>query len=188
MHGIKEPSDVTFEYCAMLMVEYTALDSAQIFSILKRYGKVSLKTRRRIMRRLCQEQYANRIKHADGRVYFIRRKRTEIKGRLREQIMCFWILLEYLDKVDRHCATGTASSLITMEIEGRDYSVLYAESGKEKMCSYSMETGGVTRYLVVVEDVAQIPLIKGDQIYAFATIDEERTVRFYTVSKEDRDG
>jgi hypothetical protein len=167
------------------MVEYTALDSAQLYSILKNYGNVPDKTRKQMMHRLCQQQYAWRIKHGDGRTYFIRRRSLEIKGRLREQVMCFWVLLAYLDRVDRHFASGTASSLISMEINGRDYSILYAEPGKEKMCSYSMAKGGVTRYFVVVEDAAQIPLIQGNKIHAFVTVSEQRQIQFYTVSKGD---
>ena len=180
MHGIKEPADVTVEYCARLMMEYTALDSAQLYLILKRFGNVPDRRRKQMMRQLCQQQYAKRFKHEDGRTYFVRRKRIQVKGRLRERVMCFWVLLEYLDQVDRHCSTGTSSSLITMEIGGRDYSILYAAPGKERMCSYSMTIGGVTRYFIVVEDTNQIPLIQGDQIHAFVTISDKRKVQFYT--------
>jgi len=164
------------------MIEYTALDSAQLYSILKRLGNIADGTRKKMMRRLCQQQYAKWLKHEDGRTYFMRRRSIEIKGRLWEQIMCFWVLLEYLDQVDSHCATGTPSSLISMEIGGRDYSIIYAKPGKEKMCGYSMKTGGVTRYFIVVEDTNQIPLIQGDQIHAFATISEKRKVTFYCES------
>lgn len=128
---------------------------------------------------LCQEYYAARIAF-EGRTYFVRHPKIQIKGRLRQQIRCFWVLLDYLDRVDRHYASGTPSSLISMEIDGRDYSILYAERGKERMCSYQMAQGGATRYFVVVEDTAQIPLIKGEQIHAFALLDERNSVKYYS--------
>ena len=179
MHGIKEPSDITLEYCCKLMLEYSALDSAQIFGILKDYGKISKTQRKQMMRQLCQLQYA-RIIHQDGRTYFIRRRNVKITGRIKAQIICFWVLLEYLDRVDNHYASGTASSIISMEIAGRDYSIIYAEQGKESMCSYSMENGGVTRYFVVVDNATQIPLIKGNQIHAFVSISDDKKVQYYS--------
>lgn len=183
MHGIKEPSDVTLEYCCKLMLEYSALDTAQMYGILKEYSGIkSKKLRKQMMRQMCQLQYA-RIIHLDGRNYFIRHKKTEIKGRVKAQVMCFWVLLKYLDRVDRHYASGTASSVISMEIAGRDYSIIYVEQGKELMCSYSMEKGGVTRYFVVVDDAAQIPLIKGDQIHAFVTVSADRKVQYFAAAK-----
>lgn len=181
MLGIRKPSDVTIEYCAMLMQEYRALDCAQVFTILKSYGQVGSRERKQIIRELCQRQYAIKTRHTDDRTYFIARKGIALKGLLYSQVLCFWVALGYLDKVDSHFAAGTPSSLISMVIGGRDYSIIHAPSGKERMCSYLMEKGGVTRYFILVDNISQIPLIKGDQIHAFATIDERRQVKFYTV-------
>ena len=41
MLGIRQPSDAGLEYCAALMTEYTALDCAQVLTLLKRYGGLS---------------------------------------------------------------------------------------------------------------------------------------------------
>lgn len=60
-----------------------------------------------------------------------------------------------------------------MEIGGRDYSILYAERGKERACCYSMEQSGETRYFVLIEDLSQIQLIKGNRIHAFAVLNEK---------------
>lgn len=38
MYGIQRPEDVDLEYCCSLMAEYTALDCAQLFGLLKKYG------------------------------------------------------------------------------------------------------------------------------------------------------
>lgn len=180
MLGIGQASEVTLEYCRTLMVEYGALDSAQLFTLLKKYGQIPDKQRLQISKTLCREQCARRISF-EGRSYFVRHPKIRIRGRMQQQIRCFWVLLDYLDRADRHYATGTPSSLISMEIDGRDYSILYAERGKERMCCYQMSQGGTTRYFVVVEDIRQIPLIKGEQIHAFALLDERNTVKYYQV-------
>lgn len=181
MLGIHQPSEATLEYCCSLMMEYTALDCAQVLTLLKRYGGLSRRERNRVTKLLCLS-HAKRIESGD-RAYFVRCP-VKIEGRLLQQVRCFWVLLDYLDKVDHHCAAGTASSVISMEIGGRDYSILYVPKGKERACSYGMERGGMTRYFVVVEDLEQIPLIRGTQIHAFALLDERNTVRYYAANQE----
>jgi len=178
MLGLKGSSHVTLEYFCELMREYKALDSAQIFIMLKRYSGFTRKQRIRFCTRLCDAQYARKTQIGE-RYYFILRPNIRVEGQLLQQIKCFWVLLDYMDHADRHYATGTPGCLISMEIDGRDYSILYVEKGKEKACSYQMERGGVTRYFVLVEDMSQIPLIKGDQIHAFAMLDEKNTVHYY---------
>lgn len=178
MEGIRGPSDLTFQYCCSLLMEYTALDCAQLLSILRRYGRMPYNQRYKVIRSMYRGQRIRKITFQD-RTYFISRPGVEIKGRIKQQILCFWVLMDYLDRVDRHYAAGTASSVISMEIEGRDYSILYVERGKEKACSYQMECGGVTRYFILVEALEQIPLIKGTQIHAFAMLDERNTVHYY---------
>ena len=116
MLGIPE-GGVTLDYCCKLMMEYTALDSAQLYLLLKRFSPYSRKKRMQLCRTLCHTQYARQIS-ANGRNYFILRPGIKIEGRLKQQICCFWILLDYIDKVDRHFATGTPGSLISMEFGG----------------------------------------------------------------------
>lgn len=181
MLGIRQPSDAGLEYCAALMTEYTALDCAQVLTLLKRYGGLSRHDRNHIVKLLCQG-HAKKVE-AGERSYLVRRP-LRVEGPLLWQVRCFWVLLDYLDRVDHHCAANTSSGLISMEIGGRDYSVLYVPKGKERMCSYSMERGGRSRYFVMVEDLAQIPLIRGTQIHAFALLDERNAVRYYAAEKE----
>lgn len=179
--GISGEVGITLEYCRELLLEYTALDSAQLYSLLKRYSDFSRKKRLRFCKALCTAQYARWVEIGDRR-YFTVRPGVRIEGRLRQQISCFWVLLDYFDRVERHFATGTPGSLISMEIGGRDYSILYAERGKERACCYSMEQGGETRYFVMIEDLSQIPLIKGNRIHAFAILDEKNTIQYYSGS------
>ncbi|MCI9669882.1 MAG: hypothetical protein HFG19_09450 [Oscillospiraceae bacterium] len=44
------------------------------------------------------------------------------------------MLLDYIDKVDRHFATGTPGSLISMEIEGR-ITASFMHSWARKKCA-----------------------------------------------------
>lgn len=178
MLGIPEGSAITLEYCCKLMMEYTVLDSAQLYILLKRFSPYGRKKRLQFCRTLCHTQYARQTEYG-GRNYFILRPGIKIQGRIKQQVSCFWVLLDYIDKVDRHFATGTPGSLISMEIEGRDYRILYVEPGKEKMCSYLMEQSGMTRYFIVVEDLAQIPLVKGGQIHSYVLLDEKNTIHYY---------
>ena len=178
MLGIPEGSAITLEYCCKLMMEYTVLDSAQLYILLKRFSPYGRKKRLQFCRALCHTQYARQTEYG-GRNYFILRPGINIQGRIKQQVSCFWVLLDYIDKVDRHFATGTPGSLISMEIEGRDYRILYVEPGKEKMCSYLMEQSGMTRYFIVVEDLAQIPLVKGGQIHSYVLLDEKNTIHYY---------
>ena len=178
MLGLKNMNRVSLEYFSELMREYKALDSAQIYTLLKRYSSYSRRQRMHFCRRLCDAQYARKTQLGD-RSYYILRPNIRVEGHILHQIRCFWILIDYMDQVDGHYATGTPGCLISMEIDGRDYSILYVEKGKEKACSYQMGRGGVTRYFVMVEELSQIPLIKGDQIHAFALLDEKNTVHYY---------
>ena len=178
MYGIQRPEDVDLEYCCSLIAEYTALDCAQLFGLLKKYGGYKKRGRIDICRQMRMKKYAYRIADQD-RKYYVKNPRISITNRLKRQIKCFWVLLDYLDQADQHFASGALSSLITMEIGGRDYSILYAERGKERVCNYSMERGGITRYFVLVDDLSQIPLIKNEQIHAFAMLDEKNTVHYY---------
>ena len=54
MLGIRQPSDAGLEYCAALITEYTALDCAQVLTLLKRYGGLSRHDRNHIVKLLCQ--------------------------------------------------------------------------------------------------------------------------------------
>ena len=93
-------------------------------------------------------------------------------------IICFWILLDYIGKADRHYATGTFTR-ISMEIGDKDYSIVHVPVGAEKLCSSNIAKAGETRYFVVVDDVSQIPLIKGEKIHSFATVSKTGRIQYY---------
>jgi hypothetical protein len=115
----------------------------------------------------------------DGRYYYAKGPGFSPTGKYKAQIICFWVLLGYICKVDKHCATGTFSR-ISMEIDGRDYDIVYVQKGQERLCNANMRSGGDVRYFVVVEDVSQIPLIKGEKVHTFATVSEEGKIQYYS--------
>lgn len=178
MDGVLHPSCVNLEYCCLLLREYTALDCAQLFTLLKKHSEIPDKQRRKLELAICGRKYAHKIKHAD-RTYLVARPKISLKkGQYREQIICFWILLDYIEKVDRHYATGTFSR-ISMEIGDKDYSIVHVLPGLERFCNSHMEKGGETRYFVIVDDPKQIPLIESDKIHTFATVNETGRIEYY---------
>lgn len=54
MLGVYQPSEATLEYCCSLITEYTALDCAQVLTLLKRYGGLSRRDRNRVAKLMCQ--------------------------------------------------------------------------------------------------------------------------------------
>lgn len=178
MEGVSHSSCVTLEYCCRLIREYSALDCAQIFTLMKKYGGIADRQRRNIEKAMCVRQFARKFTYAE-RSYFVGYPNINVKkGRYREQIICFWILLDYIDKADNHYATGTFSR-ISMEIGNRDYDIVHVSKGCERLCISHMNQGGETRYFVVVDDIEQIPLIHGDKIHTFATVSKTGTIQYY---------
>ena len=177
MDGVLHSSHADMQYCHRLIEEYGVLDGAQLYALLKKHGQLSKNERHYIVKSLHMRNLARRISHG-GRNYFIGAPGITPTGKYRAQIVCFWVLLDYISRVDKHHATGTFSR-ISMEIDSRDYDIVYVKIGQERLCNTNMRTGGDTRYFVIVEDVSQIPLIKGDNIHTFATVSEEGKIEYY---------
>jgi hypothetical protein len=186
MDGVLHGSQVDVEYCWRLIKEYSILDSAQIFAVMKKSEKLTKRKRHYIGKSLTARGLAIRITHNDRR-YFAKGPGLSPTGKHFAQIVCFWVLIDYITKVDRHNATGTFIR-ISMEIDGRDYGIVYVEKGQEKLCNANMRTGGDVRYFVVVEDTAQIPHIKGDNIHIFAAVSDEGKVEYYSMERGKKDG
>ena len=177
MDGVLHNSQVDLDFCRRLIQEYGVLDSAQLFVLMKKTKMLNKRQRYHIGKKLLLHAYARKITQ-NGRNYYTRAPGLLPIGKYRAQIVCFWVLLDYIDKVDKHSATGTFSR-ISMEIGGRDYDIVYVEKGQERLCNANIKCGGDTRYFVVVEDAAQIPLIKGERIHSFATVSEAGQVEYY---------
>ena len=178
MNGVLHPSQVDFSYCYQLLREYSILDSAQLFVLLKKADHLSKRRRHMIIKSLCDRGLAMKTER-DGRFYYAKGPGIAPTGKFYAQIICFWVLIDYIFKVDSHHAVGMFTR-ITMEIAGRDYHIVYVQSGHERLCNANIRSGGDVRYFVVVEDADQIPLIKGDNIHTFATVSEKGAVEYFS--------
>jgi hypothetical protein len=179
MDGVLHSSQVDFDYCCRLIKEYAILDSAQVFALMIRAWQLSKHRMEYIAKSLCARGYALKVVEGD-RSYLARSPGIMPTGKYRAQITCFWVLLDYIDKVDSHFAAGMFSR-ITLEIGGRNYGIMYVKAGQERLCNANMRSGGENRFFVVVEDVSQIPLIKGDNIHTFATVSEQGKVEYFAL-------
>lgn len=182
MDGVLHSYHADLGYCYRLIQEYEILDSAQLYTLLKRAGR-SKKERNHIVTGLYIRSLARRIA-LGARSYFVKGPGITPTGKHKAQIICFWVLLDYIHKVDSHHATGTYSR-ISMEIDGRDYDIVYVKEGEERLCNANMCAGGDVRYFVVVEDVSQIPLIKGDKVHTFATVSEQGKAEYFSRGEKD---
>ena len=179
MDGVLHSSQVDFDYCCLLIREYSILDAAQVYALMKRAGQLSRRRRLYIAKSLCARGYALKLVEGD-RSYFARCPGLTPTGKYRAQITCFWLLLDYIDKVDSHNAVGTFNR-ISLEIDGRSYGVMLVKRGQERLCNANIKAGGDIRYFVIVEDVSQIPMINMDKVHTFATVSEHGQVEYYAI-------
>ena len=178
MDGVLHESQINLDYCHRLILEYSVLDSAQLFVLMKNSKLLNKRQRHYIGKSLSARGLALKITQ-NGRNYFAKAPGISPTGKYHAQILCFWVLLDYIGKVDCHTATGTFSR-ISMEIEGRDYDIVYVKKGQERLCNANIARGGDTRYFVVVEEAEQIPFIKGKHIHSFATVSETGHVQYFS--------
>lgn len=169
-----------YGYCWLVLKEYTILHSGQIYSLVKRYGGIDRKRKRfQFVKAMCKARYILRI-HQDGEEFLSVRPGIQPTGRYQHQIECFWVLLDYLDQVDEHYATGTAFH-IAMRIGEREYYIAYVQKGSERFYEREMRRGGTKKYILVVEGVEQIPSLKSDKIASYAHINAKKEVEYYTM-------
>ena len=182
MLGISGLDDFPLEYCWQLVHEYAILHNAQIHVLLKKHTSLKRRERYHIAEDLRKQWCIWDVYYNDTH-YIANDKKMIPKGRYMKQIACFWVLLDYFDKVSSHYATGTFTR-ISMEIAGQDYSIVYVGVGEEGLCRLNIEKSSGTRYIVVVEDISQLALIKSSKIRTFAIVDDIGNIRYYTPKKE----
>ena len=175
--GVKAPDNLTIDYCWQLVQEYSILHNAQINVLLKKYSALNKNDRRRLLRSLSQQWHISKLDYQDA-MYFANKPDITPTGRYQKQIACFWVLLDYFDKVSSHYATGTFTR-ISMEISKQEYSLVYVGIGDEGLCMANIQKSGDTLFIVIVEKPEQIMRIKSDKIRVFATVNEKGAVRYY---------
>ena len=163
-----------------LLLEYSILDAAQVFSFMKRFGEFATKgSRKQASRALRGKYHMNWLEHG-GRRYFSAYPRLLPIGRYRHQIACFWVLMDYFKDVGIHYSCGTFFQ-IHMEIEGKSYQIGYVEQGAETLCNAHMAAGGDTRYVLVLEDLSQRKLLHPGKITSIATVPQDGKVLYYRI-------
>lgn len=177
MDGALNPHDVTLEYCWQLIQEYSILQIAQIYVLLKKHCGLDKSKRHNLVRSLCRQWHIHEISH-NGVKYLANKPDMRPNGRYAKQITCFWVLLDYFHQTEKHYATGSFTR-ISMEIAGQDYSIVYVSNGEEKLCMANIEKSGSTKFIVVNEDVNQILMIHSEKIRIFATVDEKGKVSYF---------
>lgn len=162
------------------------MDASQLYTLLNRYGGVRQKNKRfRLVRELCRRKYVQFIRY-EGEPYLSVRPDIQPVGRYRQQIECFWILLDYLGQVDEHEATGMAFP-IRMRIQEREYDIGFVEQGAERYYAKEMSRGGDRKYILVVEDADMIPALQSDNIAAITTIGKKKAISYYTIGGDDNE-
>lgn len=179
LDGILHESQDFLDYCRQLLQEYSILDSAQLFSLIKQNSNLSKKARARVVRSIRNWGTTYYIEIGNRR-YYAKNPHIKPTGRYMAQIKCFWVLIQYIGKVDSHNAPGTFSR-IAMEIEGRSYGIVYVPGGSERLCVSHMRRGGDIRYFVVLDQPEQIPLVIAEKVHAYATVSDEGQVEYYPV-------
>ena len=177
MDGIQDPYELNLNYLWQLVQEYTVLNTSQLYLLLKKHGNIGKNNRNRIMRELAGQWRVNTFS-IEKEHYYASSPKSRLTERYEKQIACFSVLLDYFDKIESHYATGTFTR-ISMIISGFDYSIVYVSRGEERLCVKNMENSGTTRFIVVVEDIRQIPQICHEKIRAFATVSAKGTVTYY---------
>ncbi|WRS28455.1 DUF5697 family protein [Oscillospiraceae bacterium MB08-C2-2] len=182
MEGGKGPYQITMEYCWQLVQKYSILQGTQLYVLLKRHAGLSKNNRHKLFRALCRQWHIHELE-LSGIKYLAQQKELQPVGRYAAQIACFWVLLDYFDQVERHFATGSFTR-ISIEIAGQDYSIVYVANGEERLCMENMKKGGDTRYIAVLEDTGQLPLIHDKKLRAFAVVSTIGEITYYTPREE----
>lgn len=91
-----------------------------------------------------------------------------------------WILLDFIDQVEFHAAGDYPATLIFFA-GGQVYEILYAAPGKEEWLNRLLDQTqeAASQYIVLVDDPAQIPLIRVPNVRGFCTVSPQGTVQYY---------
>lgn len=181
MDGILHESQDFLDYCRLLLHEYSILDSAQLFGLLKENSGLSKKARERLMRSV-RHWGTTHYMELNDRKYYAKNPHIKPAGRYLAQIKCFWVLLQYIDKVDCHNAPGTFTR-IAMEIGERSYGIVYVPDGAERLCNSHIRRSGDVRYFVIVDEPEQIQRISAEKVHTYATVGDRGQVEYYPANQ-----
>lgn len=201
MIGVRKHGSFDFTYMHQLVLEYGLIPRNLMASYLSRSG-YNYKTRIKILSRLATA-CADREKQNE---YYITMP-DQLKYPLpmqKERAKCLWVLMDYIDKVDFHYRLEYPPCVIGMELDGRDYEIIYVARGEEKKAlgllranhyeivkrmQFAQLQGFLTqqerdmadnvRYIAVIEEEAQIQMLRYERIYTFATIGKDGIIEYF---------
>lgn len=107
-----------------------------------------------------------------------------------EMIAAFWVLLDFLDRVDYHVAGEYPVKISFFCTDGDgDYEIVYVAPGNEMMISraLSMLKSNGSQRIIVVNDTKQIPSIHVPDVAAFCTVSHNGNVSYYKLSVQEED-
>ena len=91
-----------------------------------------------------------------------------------------WVLADFIDQVEFH-SVGDYPAKIIFFADGEVYEIVHAAQGKEVLLSRVLADGGEqpSRYLVLVDDLAQIPELDIPHANGYCCVSPEGEVRYY---------
>lgn len=91
-----------------------------------------------------------------------------------------WVLADFIDQIDFH-STGDFPAKIIFFANGEVYEIVHAALGKETLLSQMLANEGEhpSRYLVLVDDPAQIRELQIPNASGYCTVSPEGEVHYY---------
>lgn len=95
-------------------------------------------------------------------------------------LKALWVLVDLIDRVEYH-ATANKPAKIIFAIDGQVYEIVYVPQGSEKAINPIMaeKYDASTRYMVLVDQVEQIPLVEFPNIWGYCTVSPTGEVQYY---------
>ena len=91
-----------------------------------------------------------------------------------------WVLTDFIDQVEFH-SVGDYPAKIIFFADGEVYEIIHAAQGKEVLLSHVLADPGEqpSRYLVLVDDPAQIAELQIPNVNGYCTVSPDGDVSYY---------
>ncbi len=202
----KEP--LTSQYVENLVEEYGSVRSDQLLRLYENMGIPSKKAKKEIglIQRIASRMFYD--KNADAFLSNSYERESLSREFAREK--CFWVMLDFINKVENHFPVGSylSPSQICLMLEDRSYEIAYCEKGMEEYFNNQLRAARIellcraesayfapivekddkavieaAKYIVVVENIEDAGRIRSQQIAFFVTLDEKNVCTFYSAEE-----
>ena len=95
-------------------------------------------------------------------------------------IAAFWVLLDFLEKVETHFASDFPVKL-SFFADSEVYDIIHVPYGQEMVICHALkgQQEEAARRIILIEDQEQIPDINITNIAGFCTVDADGSVHYY---------